>query len=242
MTAAANGTSEADLNLLVEVVPDSVVLLYLFPDSMLQAGANALICDKFRNGTILYSVAEQGYDHLIPSIIRLGVDINAVTKANATSLYIVSNPFIGEPSAADNFPAGFLQWSCCLCGCSHDGACRAQHSKCSRTNCLLHCSTAGACAHYQVAEVCIRCSNPFKRRLFAPSCGCAWRSFRMCGRAYLRWRQRVGLEHARTDTIASCRSQSTSSCFTSAARTHAGQQLTKLSGRWPLVVCLCFNK
>ncbi len=62
-----------------------------------------MIRDTFRNGTILYSVAEQGYDHLIPPIIHLGVDINAASKLNATPLYIVSNPFIGELSAADIF-------------------------------------------------------------------------------------------------------------------------------------------
>ena len=88
--AAANGASEDDLCLLVQV---SLLIFYthsLLFNSAYQAGADPLIRDKFRQGTILYIVAEQGYDHLIAPIIRLNVDVNAATNAGATALYIVS--------------------------------------------------------------------------------------------------------------------------------------------------------
>ncbi len=60
---------------------------------MFQAGADPLTRDRFRHGTILYIVAEQGYDHLIHAIIRLRVDVNAASSAGATPLYIVGDTF-----------------------------------------------------------------------------------------------------------------------------------------------------
>lgn len=60
----------------------------MFSDSSFQAGANHLVLDKFRQGTLLYNVAEQGHDHVIPAIIRLNVDVNKATCTGATPLYI----------------------------------------------------------------------------------------------------------------------------------------------------------
>ena len=60
----------------------------MFSDSSFQAGANHLVLDKFRQGTLLYNVAEQGHDHVIPAIIRLNGDVNKATCTGATPLYI----------------------------------------------------------------------------------------------------------------------------------------------------------
>jgi ankyrin repeat protein len=86
MAAAANGASEADLRLLVQVL--QLILCLYKVDSNLQAGANPLVLDNFRRGTLLYNVAEQGHKHIIAAIIQMKVNLDQATATGATPLYI----------------------------------------------------------------------------------------------------------------------------------------------------------